>query len=129
VDPEIIRAAVASKIDEWAPSNAKRVVETETGNRDALAEVAPVATKVAGTEDVEKAINKLTESLGKPIKMSGAQGGIVQGPMSISDRNFFYKAFEGFKKVIRKDDQVIIEKLKPLTVMANNEEKRRNPKK
>lgn len=128
-DPEIIRQAVASQIDKWAPSNAQRVVETESGSRDALAEAAHVETKLAGVEEVEKAINKLTESLGKPVKAGvGGAKGMMQGPMSIADRNFFYKAFEGFKKVIRKDDQVIIEKLKPLTVMANNEEKRRNPK-
>lgn len=123
-DPETIRKAVADQISKWQPSNAERVIQTEKGERDVLKEVVPGGEiKIAGIEKIQEAIDKLTVSLAKPSVLV-AGGGRVD--MSINDKNFFYRTFEALKKTIRKGDQTVSEKLKPLSAMATVAEKKKS---
>ncbi|MEI6835388.1 MAG: hypothetical protein WCK59_01010 [Candidatus Falkowbacteria bacterium] len=61
-DPAVIRQVVASQIDSWKPSNAQRVLETESGERDSVKDV------VFDTREIVDAINKSALSTNKNIR-------------------------------------------------------------
>lgn len=116
---DAIGEAVAEQINKWQPaSNAQRVIETETGVRDTVSEIAqPGEIK---TEGIEKAINKLSSSLDAKISSTASEQTIKLTPI---DKDFFRKLSAKEIKV----SSNVVEKLKPLGVMAANEEKKRNP--
>jgi len=121
-NPDEIRSAIDSQISKWTPTNAQRVVETEEGKRDSVKDIVPDASeKSIDTEKMIASIDKLTESLDKPLRSSkGDSNGELD--LSIASKNFFRMMFGGVKNIIKKDDAIIGEKLKPLTAMARSEE-------
>jgi hypothetical protein len=118
--PDAIGEAVASQIDKWQPaSNAQRVLESEAGARDnVISEIAqPVEIK---TEEIEKAIGKLSSSLDKST-MTSPSGKVIQ--LTPTDKDFFRNLFRKSNKI----NSTVVEKLKPLGAMAAAEEKKKNP--
>jgi len=119
VSQDDIRAAVASQIDKWQPaSNAQRIIETEKGERETLRDIVPPAE--ISTEGIEKAISKLSSSLDKTT-LTSPSGKVIQ--LTPTDKDFFRNLFRKANKI----SSAVVEKLKPLGVMAAAEEKRRNP--
>ena len=122
-NPDEIRSAIDAQISKWAPNNAKRVIETENGERDTIKDtIIDTSKEPVDTEKVISAIDKLTESLSKPLKIAGGnnQGGKIG--LDIPTSNFFRRMFGGIKESVSKGDESIGEKLKPLSAMAVSEE-------
>lgn len=111
---EAISQAITSQVEKWKVPNAQRVMETEKGLRDS----SPTPAAEIKMEGLEKAINKLGSSLDGPTSASGK---FIK--LTPTDKDFFRKLSAKEIKV----SSAVVEKLKPLGVMAAAEEKRRNP--
>jgi hypothetical protein len=121
VNPEAIKAAVEGQISKWSPSNAQRVVETENGKRDVIKDIVPESDNSAAAEKFETVVNKLMDRMDKEhIGVSGNQKS--QTTMSLEDRNFFMRSFNSLKKTVSRGDELVGNKLKPLSAIAMKNE-------
>jgi len=118
-DPDAIREAIDSQIEKWSPSNAQRVVETESGKRDSLKDVNPDTEAMA--EKFDASVDKLISHLDKGSSSESGNTN-VKTSMSVDDHNFFMRTFNQLKKTVSKGDELIGNKLKPLSAMAAEEE-------
>lgn len=124
---DAINKTVSDQIGKWQTPNARRVIETEQGVRDSVkdAVVGTSEKPAVDTEKVTAAINKLTESLDKPVKTLGGTSGEGQN-LSVDSKNFFRLILKRFNDTVAKGDlsidKTIEKELKPLSAMAVNEE-------
>jgi hypothetical protein len=126
-----IRNAVAKQVDSWTPSNASRVLETETGKRDSESGAVPIV-GVDNTAMVEtlKRLDSTLDHLQNPSKgLAGSNPAANQlTKMSSDDRNFFIRSFDRLKKTADKNEEALVhhidkgKEISPLVSRAGNEE-------
>lgn len=136
IDPNLIRKAVAEKIDSWKVSNAQRVIETEKGSRQTVSEAIKENEEESTNKETAKGvvadtkendydstksaeeITKLTLALEKTIKSSSGGQYASKIDLSTEATNFFRKEFGRLTKATNK----IAINTKPIEVMAANDE-------
>ena len=121
---EAMSQAVSAQVAKWQVPNAQRVIETENGERDTVADTIVKTTEqpAIDTEKTISSIDKLTEALDKPLKVTGIGGQDGKIGLDIPTANFFRKMFGDVKESVSKGDESLGEKLKPLSAMAAKEE-------